>query len=84
MNVMAHSSLDKVTFELASLAVSAINGCGACMDSHECVIRGHGVSAHDVQSALKVAAVVHAVAMTVEQGPATVQQPASGAPDSGR
>ncbi len=68
MNVMANPGLDKVTFELASLAVSAINGCGACLDSHERVIREHDVSAQGVQSALKIAAVVHAVAVTLEQG----------------
>jgi alkyl hydroperoxide reductase subunit D len=71
MNVMANPGLDKVTFELASLAVSAINGCGACLDSHERVIREHDVSAQGVQSALKIAAVVHAVAVTLEQGPAS-------------
>jgi len=71
MNVMANPGLDKVTFELASLAVSAINGCGACLDSHERVIRDHDVSAQGVQSALKIAAVVHAVAVTLEQGPAS-------------
>jgi alkyl hydroperoxide reductase subunit D len=71
MNVMANSGLDKATFELACLAVSAINGCGACLDSHERVIREHGISAQGVQSALKIAAVVHAVAVVLEQGPAT-------------
>ena len=71
MNVLANPGLDKVTFELASLAVSAINGCGACLDSHERVIREHDVSAQGVQSALKIAAVVHAVAVTLEQGPAS-------------
>ena len=70
MNVMANPGVDKVTFELASLAVSAINGCGACMDSHERVVREHDVSAQGVQSTLKIAAVVHAVAVTLEQGPA--------------
>ncbi len=67
MNVMANSGLDKITFELASLAVSAINGCGMCMASHEKTIRKHDVSAQGVQSALRIAAVVHAVAVTLEQ-----------------
>lgn len=67
MNVMANPGVDKITFELASLAVSAINGCGACMDSHERTIRQHEVSAQGVQSALKIGAVVHAVAVTLEQ-----------------
>jgi alkyl hydroperoxide reductase subunit D len=70
MNIMVNSGLDKITFELASLAVSAINGCGACMDSHERVIREHGVSAQGVQSALKIGAVVHAVAVILEQSQA--------------
>ena len=67
MNVMASPGIDKITFELASLAVSAINGCGMCMDSHEKTIRKHEVSAQGVQSALKIAAVIHAVAVTAEQ-----------------
>lgn len=67
MNVMANPGIDKITFELASLAVSAINGCGACLDSHERVIRQHDVSAQGVQSALKIGAVVHAVAVALEQ-----------------
>lgn len=70
MNVMANSGLDKMAFELASLAVSAINGCGACMDSHERTIRQHEVGAQGVQSTLKIAAVVHAVAVTLEQSAA--------------
>lgn len=67
MNVMANPGIDKATFELASLAVSAINGCGACLDSHEKVVRQHGLGAQAVQSTLKIAAVVHAVAVTLEQ-----------------
>lgn len=70
MNAIGSSGLDKVTFELASLAVSAINGCGACLDSHERVLRQHDVSAQGVQSALKIAAVLHAIAVTLEQSAA--------------
>ena len=67
MNVMANPGVDKVDFELWCTAVSAINGCGACMDSHEKVIRKHEINAQGVQSALKIGAVVHAVAVTLEQ-----------------
>lgn len=66
MNVMANPGIDKQAFELASLAVSAINGCSRCVDSHEKVIRGHGTSAQGVQSAVRIASVVHAVAVTLE------------------
>jgi len=68
MNVMRDPGIDKASFELCALAVSAINGCGACMDSHERTLREqHGVTAQGVQSAARIAAVVHAVAVTLEQ-----------------
>ena len=70
MNVMANPGCGKVDFELASLAVSAINGCGKCVDSHEKTLRKHEISAQAIQSAVRIAAVVHAVAVTVEQASA--------------
>lgn len=66
MNVMVRPGYDKICFELASLAVSAINGCSACMDSHEKTLRQHGLGAQAVQSAARIAAVIHAVAVTLE------------------
>lgn len=71
MNVMANPGCSKIDFELASLAVSAINGCGKCMESHERALNKHGVSAQAIQSAVRIAAVIHAVAVTLEQTPAT-------------
>ena len=70
MNVMANPGCGKVDFELASLAVSAINGCGKCVDSHEKTLRKHELSAQAIQSAVRIAAVIHAVAVTVEQASA--------------
>ena len=67
MNVIANPGGSKIDFELASLAVSAINGCGKCMESHEKTLRKHEVSAQAIQSAVRIAAVVHAVAVTLEQ-----------------
>jgi alkyl hydroperoxide reductase subunit D len=66
MNVMARPGVDKVDFELWSLAVSAINGCGMCMDSHEKVLRESGVEADAIQAAVRIAATVHAIAVTLE------------------
>ncbi|EFH13197.1 carboxymuconolactone decarboxylase family protein [Pseudoroseomonas cervicalis] len=66
MNVMAKPGVDKVDFELWSLAVSAINGCGMCMESHEKVVRHGGLSSEQVQAAVRIAAVVHAVAGVVD------------------
>ncbi len=67
MNIMQNPGLDKVDFELASLAVSAINGCGMCLDSHEKNLRGHNLTAQAVQSTIRIAAVIHAAAVTLEQ-----------------
>jgi lipoyl-dependent peroxiredoxin subunit D len=61
MNVMARPGIEKVDFELCSTAVSAINGCGMCLDSHEKVLRQHGVSTEAVQSSVRIAAVINAI-----------------------
>jgi alkyl hydroperoxide reductase subunit D len=60
MNILASPGVEKMDFELWSTAVSAINGCGACLDAHEGELRKHGVPAQQVQTALRIAAVVHA------------------------
>ena len=70
MNVMANPGCDKIDFELASLAVSAINGCGMCMESHEKTLRKHEVAPLAIQSAARIAAVIHAVAVSLEQAQA--------------
>ena len=51
-----------VTYELCCIAVSAINGCGACLDSHEAELRRRGVEPVQIQAALRIGAVVNAVA----------------------
>ena len=65
MNVIGNPGVDKVDFELWSLAVSAINGCQFCVQSHEKILRDGGLSQEQVQTAVRVAAVVKAVAATL-------------------
>ena len=62
MNVIGNPGIEKADFELFSLAVSAINGCGMCIDSHERVLTQHNVNAEAIQSAARIAAVIKAVA----------------------
>ena len=62
MNVLANPGIDKADFELFSLAVSAQNGCGMCIDSHERILVQHGVKAETIQAAARIAAVMKAVA----------------------
>jgi alkyl hydroperoxide reductase subunit D len=66
MNAMAKPGIAAADFELLSLAVSAINGCGMCMDSHEKQLRGHGVEPAAIQAAVRIAATVHAVAVVLD------------------
>jgi alkyl hydroperoxide reductase subunit D len=74
MNVLAKPGVEKVDFELWSIAVSAINGCGMCLDAHERVVREAGVSTEAVQAAVRIAAVVHAVAATLDGETAVSEQ----------
>src|SRR5215471_11752922 len=76
MNVMANPGTSKENFELWSLAVSAVNGCGRCMAAHERVLRAAGITAEQVQAAARIAAVVHAVAITLEAEEALSAVPA--------
>ncbi|MEO8467453.1 MAG: carboxymuconolactone decarboxylase family protein [Gammaproteobacteria bacterium] len=66
MNVIGSPGIDKTDFELYSLAVSAINGCGACVAAHEKVVRKAGLGADGVQSAVRIASVIHGVAVALE------------------
>jgi alkyl hydroperoxide reductase subunit D len=66
MNAMANPGTSKENFELWSLAVSAVNGCGKCLVAHERALRQAGMSAEQIQAAVRIAAVVHAVAVTLE------------------
>ena len=62
MNFIGSHGIAKDDFELFSIAVSAMNGCGACIDSHEKVLQQHGVKAETIQSAARIGAVMKALA----------------------
>lgn len=66
MNAIANPGVDHLDFELWSLAVSAINGCGMCIDSHEQVVARKGATKEMVQNIIRIASVVHAVAVTLD------------------
>ena len=60
MNIIANPGVDKTDFELWSVAVSAINGCGLCLDSHEEELRKRAVPSQNIQAAIRIGAVVNA------------------------
>jgi alkyl hydroperoxide reductase subunit D len=66
MQVIGNPGVDKNDFELWCLAVSAVNGCGRCLESHEKVLRAAGWTREPIQEAVRIAAVVHAVAATLD------------------
>ncbi|WP_330348452.1 carboxymuconolactone decarboxylase family protein [Streptomyces sp. NBC_00582] len=65
-NVLGDPGVPRADYELWSLAVSAINGCGSCLDAHERALRSAGVGREVVQEAVRIASVVQAVGVTLE------------------
>jgi lipoyl-dependent peroxiredoxin subunit D len=65
MNAIRTHGSDPVDFELWCTAVSAINGCGACVDSHEKVLREKGVAEEKILAAVRIASVVHAISSVI-------------------
>jgi alkyl hydroperoxide reductase subunit D len=66
MNAIATHGIEKRDFELFSLAVSAINGCGLCLESHEREVLAKGASREQVQDAVRIAAAIHAAATVLD------------------
>ena len=75
MNAIASHGIPKADFELWCLAVSAINGCGMCIESHEKVVRKDGMTAEQVQAAVRIAAAVNAAAAVLDAEAAVERQP---------
>jgi alkyl hydroperoxide reductase subunit D len=63
--IRSHGS-DPVDFELWCTAVSAINGCGACVTSHENVLREKGVTEETILAAIRIASVIHGAAAVLD------------------
>jgi alkyl hydroperoxide reductase subunit D len=69
MNRMAQpAGGNKANFELFALAVSAINACELCIQSHEKVVTEAGLSEDQVNDAVRIAAVFSAAAMAMSIG----------------
>lgn len=66
MNIIANPGVDKTDFELWCTAVSAVNGCGMCLDAHEDELRKRAVSSQVIQATLRIAAVVNAVSRVIQ------------------
>lgn len=65
MQIIGTPGIDKLDFELACLAASAITGCETCVRSHEKAVRERGGTKEMVQDAVRIAAVLNAVAIAL-------------------
>lgn len=66
MNLIGRPGVEKADFELWSLAVSAMNGCGMCIDSHEGILKQAGVTNDQIQTAIRFAAIIQSAALALE------------------
>ncbi len=66
MNVLANPGVEKADFELFSLAVSAINGCGMCIDAHEAELKKHGLTSEQIQTSIRIGATIAAVSAVID------------------
>lgn len=66
MNVIANPGVEKLDFELWALAVSAVNGCGRCIEAHEDVLLKSGVAKEAIQDAVRIAAIIYAISVTLD------------------
>jgi lipoyl-dependent peroxiredoxin subunit D len=66
MNILRTHGADATDFELWSLAVSAINGCGKCVDAHEKVLREKGITEETILATVRIASVVHGTAAALD------------------
>jgi alkyl hydroperoxide reductase subunit D len=68
MQRIAQVASNKPAFELMCLAVSAINGCEACVRAHEQTVLAAGLGEEQVHDAVRLAAIVHSAAVALELG----------------
>ena len=66
MNFTRAHGAPVVDFELWCVAVSAIHGCGKCIEAHDQRARDKGATEEVVLAVVRIASVVHAVAGVLE------------------
>ncbi len=72
MQRMAQPTSTKADFELMSIACAVLAGCEMCVKSHEASILQHGLTEDHVQDAVRIAAVLHGVAIGLAAAHQTV------------
>ncbi len=65
MRGIVDHGIDKIDFELFSLAASIINGCGMCIDAHANQLLKYGLLKTQIQMTAKISAVVNSAAQVI-------------------
>lgn len=65
MNVIGNPGISKIDFELYSLAISAINGCGLCIDSHVKQLVASGIDKATIAHTIRIASVINAAVQAI-------------------
>jgi lipoyl-dependent peroxiredoxin subunit D len=73
MQAIRTHGVDHADFEMWCTAVSAINNCHVCVGSHEKVLRDKGVDEEKIVAAIRIAAVIHAAAVVLDEQAAVKQ-----------
>ena len=66
MNIMMNPVLGKEFFELMSLAVSAVNGCESCVNSHEESVRKLGSSEARIFDTIRLASILKGLCVAMQ------------------
>ena len=77
MQSLRSHGVEALDFELWCLAVSAINACQGCVEGHERSLRESGVGEEKILAAVRIAAVVFALAAVMESEASLPKPPAS-------
>ena len=66
MMIMQKHGIFQIDFEVYSLAVSCLFGCGMCIKSHSLKLKKEGLSLSGIQSVFKTAAVIQGVNQSLD------------------
>jgi alkyl hydroperoxide reductase subunit D len=67
MNVLGRPVTGKASFEMMALAVSIINGCEMCVNSHEKSVLEHGITEDQVYDLARLTSVVRGLDVSFRQ-----------------